>query len=120
MHDPMIAVEGYRPAELLSSSPSIRIRSAEILASLRRTPEAMTVELAHIHGRGEGVLLTLHRTALLVGRRLGASTIDYIVHAVNCRYPNTRLQSFLENNEFVKQDVPDIGIAYFHRIRLTA
>lgn len=90
-----------------------RIGSARILGQFRRQPERLTIELAQIEGGGEGVLPTLVRLATAYARRLGASQIEWLVHAVNCAEPNLKLRRVLERKGFQIREIDGIGEVYY-------
>jgi hypothetical protein len=88
--------------------------SATVLAQFDRREATLEVNLAHIDGGGEGVLLVLwkHIRAFAVERQF--TTIRWNIFAATCAQPNPRLQQFLRSHEFVETDDPDHGRIFAH------
>lgn len=120
-----IRIEGCTPDELLALSDeeidglilcdrpvAFRIGSAEVLGQFRACEERLVVELAHIEGGGEGVLVTVGALADRFARRRSLSQVEWIVHAVSCARPNPRLRPLLERMGFTVEEIPGIGKAY--------
>jgi len=93
---------------------TFRAGSAEILGQFELHDDRLVVELAHIEGGGEGVLLALSG----IGRRLaqirGIPGLEWIVHATNCARPNSKLLRVLKRRGFQVADVEGRGNCY-HR-----
>jgi hypothetical protein len=123
---PTIKIEGYSPEELLSFSDeliepfiftggpaTIKIGSAEILGAFRISEHTLIVELAHIDGGGEGVLLTLRVIVEQYAKKRGLKSVEWIVHAINCATPNMKLRRILEIKGFQIRQIPGIGEAFY-------
>ena len=123
-----IEIEGYTPEELLAlpadairsfvftDEPlTFRIGTAEVLGAFRVTDSRLVVELAHVDGGGEGVLVTIATLCSRYAKVTQLAEIEWIVHAVHCARPNLALRRLLENRGFEVRDIPGIGQAY-HRI----
>jgi hypothetical protein len=120
-----VRIEGLLPEEILALSQqeldalifcgetvAFRAGSAELLGEFRRTHDRITLELAQIDGGGEGVLPTLGALARRHALRVGASEVEWLVHAVNCARPNLKLRAVLERRGFQVEDVPGVGACY--------
>jgi len=123
-----ITIEGYSPAEILllpdeqldafvfcDAPVTLHIGSATILGAFSKTKTALVVELAHIDGGGEGVLLVLWTLVRRYAVMKGLKQTEWIVHALDCAHPNLKLQRVLQRKGFVIEDVPGKGRAY-HRV----
>lgn len=120
-----VRIEGLSPEEILELSEeeldtlvfcdepvAFRAGSAELLGEFRRTQDRITLELAHIDGGGEGVLPTIGALARRHALRVGASEVEWLVHAVNCARPNMKLRAVLDRRGFRVEDVPGVGPCY--------
>lgn len=88
--------------ELLSFGRPIAFRmgSATILAEFNRIDDELRVNLAHIEGGGEGVLLALWKLIEAYAANRQFPVIRWNVHARTCANPNPRLQRFLRARGF--------------------
>ncbi|MDH7976087.1 hypothetical protein QH494_28250 [Sphingomonas sp. AR_OL41] len=81
---------------------TFRMGTATILAEFNRVDDDLSVNLAHIDGGGEGVLLSLWKLVGHHARERGYPGIRWNVHALTCADPNPRLQRFLRARGFVE------------------
>ena len=108
-----VTVEGFTSDELLnlvssdlseivfSGKPLVfTVGSAQVLGSFRIDQDRLIAELAHIDGGGEGVLRFLSALLHKFATTRGIETIEWIVHALTCAAPNTRLRVLLERRGF--------------------
>jgi len=79
---------------------TFRMGTATILAEFNREGGELSVNLGHIDGGGEGVLLPLWKIISAYARERGCSSISWNVHALTCANPNPRLQRFLRARGF--------------------
>lgn len=100
---------------LLGKPLVFRAGSATIPGSFRVTDGKLIVELAHIDGGGEGVLISLGSLAHRFAAGRGLRMVEWIVHAVNCAKPNLKLRRVLELRGFSIESLAGIGTAY-HKI----
>lgn len=116
-----VLFEGLTEEEILGLSPDeidgliitglpivFRAGSATLLGEFRRDVDRLVIELAHIDGGGEGVLLSLSKLARRYAEQHGIGAVEWIVHAVNCAEPNLKLRRVLQRRGFVVRDVPKI------------
>jgi hypothetical protein len=121
-----ILIEGYSVQDFLAftdeqidvfvftNEPIVfQIGSAQILGTFSRTNTRLTLELAQIDGGGEGVLPTLWHLSERYAKLHRLTEIEWIVHAVNCAKPNTKLRRVLELRGFVVQHLANIGEVYY-------
>lgn len=87
---------------VFSGQPIVfRVGSAQVLATFRLGPGELTVELAHIDGGGEGVLVFLTNLLRKLAQQNDVRTVRWIVHALTCAVPNPRLRALLQRRGFV-------------------
>lgn len=79
---------------------TFRMGTATILAEFNRVDGDLSVNLAHIDGGGEGVLVSLWKLIASYARDRGYSGIRWNVHALTCANPNPRLHRFLFDRGF--------------------
>jgi hypothetical protein len=109
-------IEGYTADELLALPDAdfealilcarpltFRVGTAEILGQFLIRNDRLVIELAHIDGGGEGVLPLLGSIAERYARARGLRSVEWIVHALTCARPNTRLRALLERRGFVHE-----------------
>lgn len=121
-----LRVEGLSVAELLdlpsqefdalimTEEPvAFRAGSAVVLGKFGRVDDRLTLELGHIDGGGEGVLPMIATLAQAYSHRHDLSHIEWIVHAVNCQAPNSKLRRILERRGFAIRELPDVGEIYY-------
>lgn len=109
-----ILIEGYSEDEILrlpleeirELAPNrppvvLRIGSASVLGEFLIETDKLRLELAHIDGGGEGVLLMLGALARRFAMLNGIREIEWVVHAVHCATPNLKLRRVLEGRGFV-------------------
>ncbi|MCR5870415.1 MULTISPECIES: hypothetical protein [unclassified Sphingomonas] len=81
---------------------TFRIGSATVLAEFNKDDDCLTVNLAHIDGGGEGVLVSLWKLVTAFAKDRGYHCVLWNVHALTCDNPNPRLQKFLCERGFVE------------------
>lgn len=121
-----VNIEGYTPYEILGlpdevveatvfcDEPfSFKVGSAEILGEFRLAANRLTVELAHIDGGGEGVLLTLWILAERYAKKRNLSEVEWIVHALTCAKPNLKLRRLLELKGFTIRQIKNDSEAFY-------
>lgn len=100
-------------ALVLCGEPLVfRVGTADILGRFWVAGGTLVLELGHIDGGGEGVLLTLAGVAKRYARRRGLAALDWRVHALNCVRPNPKLRRVLERRGFTVSDVLGSGPCY--------
>lgn len=85
---------------------TFRVGSAEVLGSFAVEPGLLVVELAHIDGGGEGVLIEIWSLAARLAGAWGLAEVQWRVHAVTCAAPNPRLRAALERRGFTVAERP--------------
>jgi len=98
---------------------AFRLGSAEILAEFNRTGDTLAVNLAHIDGGGEGVLVLLWALIRRYAVERNFGTIYWRVHAATCAVPNPRLQHFLRTRGFLEIDDPEFGRIFMRAQQVT-
>ncbi len=83
---------------------TFRMGTASILAEFNRLDDELQVNLAHIDGGGEGVLVRLWKLIETYARQREYNAIAWSVHALTCAEPNPRLQEFLQAKGFKQFD----------------
>jgi hypothetical protein len=119
-----VTIEGFSPAEVLALDDEaidayaltgapldLRVGTGRVLLECRVVGATLVVELAHIDGGGEGVLVTLSALVHRLARRRRLREVDWIVHALTCARPNDRLRAALERRGFAVEHVPGVGMA---------
>lgn len=79
---------------------TFRMGTATLLAEFNRDDGELSVNLAHIDGGGEGVLVSLWKVIASYAREHGYHSVSWNVHALTCANPNPRLQLFLRDQGF--------------------
>jgi|ERR1041385_6484250 hypothetical protein len=122
-----VDIEGYTPDEILNLPDELieafvfcdepfafKAGSAEILGEFRLAPDRLIVELAHIDGGGEGVLLALWVLAERYARKRDCHQVEWIVHALTCARPNLKLRRLLEAKGFAIKTIKENLEAYHY------
>ncbi|MEM7335705.1 MAG: hypothetical protein AAF490_26745, partial [Chloroflexota bacterium] len=89
--------------------------SSEILGRFQLLPDRLIIELAEIHGGGEGVLPTLVITSKKIAKKRGISLLEWRIHAVTCVNPNLKLRRVLEKRQFKVVNHEIVGQIY-HKV----
>ncbi len=79
---------------------TFRIGSATVLAEFNKDDDCLTLNLEHIDGGGEGVLVSLWKLVTAFAKERGYRSALWNVHALTCANPNPRLQRFLRERGF--------------------
>ncbi len=79
---------------------TFRMGTATILAEFNADGSELLVNLAHIDGGGEGVLVSLWKLIAGLASERGYRSVSWNIHALTCANPNPRLQRFLRNQGF--------------------
>jgi hypothetical protein len=79
---------------------TFRMGTATILAEFNAVDDELCVNLAHIDGGGEGVLISLWKLIEVYAKERRYPSILWNVHALTCANPNPRLQRFLRGRGF--------------------
>jgi hypothetical protein len=126
-----VRIEGLTPDQILdlpeadfeelvlTGQPvAFRAGTAEVLGQFQVQDNRLMIELAHIVGGGEGVLLTIASLARSYARRRSLPEIEWVIYATNCAEPNPKLRRVLERRGFVVHEVEGKGECY-HQIQRT-
>jgi hypothetical protein len=121
-----ITIEGYLTPEwaamadevvddaILTGEPIVfRTGTAEVLAQARVNASQLAVEVAHVDGGGEGVMLALRQVAKSIARRRGLAAVEWLVYAAHCAVPNPNLQAVLEKSGFKLVNIEGKGEVYW-------
>lgn len=121
-----ILFEGYLERELLelpiehiealflNGQPIVfHVGSATILGAFKRDLDRLRIDLAHIDGGDEGVLVSLGALAKRYTRIHGIKAVEWIVRAVSCDKPNLKLRRVLELRGFTVREIQGIGQVYY-------
>ena len=100
-------------------SITFRIGTANILAEFNRSESELSVNLAHVDGGGEGVLLLLWKAVESYALDRGYASLQWYVHALTCAKPNPRLQQFLRTRGFLEIDHKTYGRIFVFRQSLS-
>jgi hypothetical protein len=79
---------------------TFQMGTATILAEFNKIDDDLCVNLAHIDGGGEGVLVSLRKLIINYAKERNYLGIVWNVHALTCAHPNPRLQRFLRAQGF--------------------
>lgn len=99
---------------------TFHIGTAVILAEFNRSDDELVVNLAHVDGGGEGVLVVLWKAVERYAADRGYRSLQWHVHALTCARPNPRLQRFLRNRGFVEIAHETYGPVFFQRQDVTS
>lgn len=124
-----VEIEGYTIDEILEFTDSqlqdfvfvdtpitFKAGTAEILGQFYLQSDRLVVELAQIDGGGEGVLPTIWVLSERYASERGLQTIEWVVHAINCAKPNTKLRRVLHRMGFEIKNHSQFGEVY-HLLR---
>ncbi len=87
--------------------------SSSILGQFTLEDARMQIELGHIDGGGEGVLLVIWNLAEEIAHAWGLCEVEWILHAVNCAKPNLKLRRVLIRKGFEVKSYQDKGEVYY-------
>ncbi len=112
-HTEPVDIEGINLAALRSFPPdevdallafgrpiTFRMGSATILAEFNDNGPDLAVNLAHVDGGGEGVLVRLWKLIESYAAERGYTGVLWNIHALTCAKPNPRLRQFLDGQGF--------------------
>ncbi|AHE53996.1 hypothetical protein [Sphingomonas sanxanigenens] len=88
---------------------TFRMGTATVLAEFNKLGDDLIVNLAHIDGGGEGVLVSLWKLVAGYAKERGYPGICWNVHALTCADPNPRLQRFLRTQGFEETSSEQYG-----------
>ncbi len=88
---------------------TFRMGTATILAEFSRSGRDIIVNLAHIDGGGEGVLVTLWKLLAGYAKEQEYTSVTWNVHALTCAEPNPRLHRFLCKQGFEEANSEKYG-----------
>ncbi len=112
--------ESYFDDLVLIDKPIVvNIGTAEVLGQFAIKEKRLIIELAQIDGGGEGVLPAISKLSNHIAKLKNLSSIECIVHAINCVKPNLKLRAHLEKTGFEIKLVEGKGEAYFKRLEIT-
>jgi hypothetical protein len=104
---------------ILTGKPILfRVGSATILGQFEVTGQALSLELAHIDGGGEGALPTIASLAEQYACRRGIVEIEWFVYATNCARSNSKLQRILARRGFIVHNHSVKGECLYKRVQL--
>lgn len=124
-----LLIEGYSTEELsnligsnefeeliFSNKPVVvNAGSAEILAQFHKEDNELHIDLAHIDGGGEGVLVSINSLAKKYALNKKITVINWYVNATNCANPNPKLQRILKLKKYEVQTFPGKGSVFFKK-----
>lgn len=124
-----ILIDGLSPDELLDlvkdpeyeamifiDEPIIfKIGTSTVLAQLEKTDRSIVIEISHIEGGGEGVLVTLNSTLKKYCRLKDIETLEWFIYATNCVNPNPKLGRVLVLKGYRVVNDAVRGEVYFKR-----
>jgi hypothetical protein len=127
-----ITIEGFTVEELLSlpedefekfvfcgEPVAFKAGSAEVLGQFRIDADSLIIELAHIDGGGEGVLIAIWLLAERWAASRNLTKVEWIVHALHCARPNPKLRRVLDLKGFKVEEIPGIGEVYHYVHNIT-
>ena len=88
---------------------TFRIGTATVLAEFNPDGDALTVNLAHVDGGGEGVLVVIWKAVEAYAADRTYALLTWNVHALTCVRPNPRLRVFLARRGFIEVDHAKYG-----------
>jgi hypothetical protein len=98
---------------VLTAKPIVfRSGTASVLAQVSIAADRLAVEVAHIDGGREGVMLALRQVGKTIARRRGLASVEWLVYAAQCAVPNPRLRPVLEKCGFSLVTIEGKGEVY--------
>ncbi|WP_369994417.1 hypothetical protein [Winogradskyella sp.] len=127
-----LKIEGYTTKELenlvetndfetliFSNTPVvINAGSAEILAQFHKENNELHIDLAHIDGGGEGVLISINSLARKYAIKKNYIAINWYVNATNCANPNPKLQRILKLKNYKVKSFKSKGSVFYKKDEL--
>ncbi|GGZ42309.1 hypothetical protein [Asticcacaulis endophyticus] len=97
---------------------TFRMGTATILTQFEQSDGGLIVNLVHIDGGGEGILLRLWKLIDQWAKQREYGFVRWNVFAATCTTPNPRLQFFLQAKGFAECDDAKHGRIFARTIRL--
>jgi hypothetical protein len=124
-----LLIEGYTMDELneligseefeeliFSNKPVVfNAGSAELLGQFHKDANELHIDLAHIDGGGEGVLITINSLIKKYASHKNITTINWYVNATNCARPNPKLQRVLKLKNYEVRTIKGKGAVYYKK-----
>jgi len=92
--------------------------SSEILAQFHKEVNEMHIDLSHIDGGGEGILISIKSLSKKYALRNNIETIHWYVHATNCAKPNPKLLRILKLKKYEIKTFEGRGKVYYKKENL--
>ena len=89
--------------------------SAEILGQFHKEANELHIDLAHIDGGGEGVLISINSLARKYAITKKLQAINWYVNATNCAQPNPKLQRLLKLKKYQIRTFPNKGSVFYKK-----
>ncbi|MCG8574433.1 MAG: hypothetical protein MI810_06060 [Flavobacteriales bacterium] len=124
-----LQIEGYTIEELnelihsdefetliFSNKPVVfNAGSAEILGQFHKEGRELHVDLAHIDGGGEGVLIAINSLVKKYAEARKFEAINWYVNATNCANPNPKLQRILRLKQYEIRTFDKKGAVFYKK-----
>ncbi len=89
--------------------------TAEILGQFHKVNNQLHIDLVHIDGGGEGVLISIKSIIRTYGKLKRFDEIHWYVHATNCHKPNNKLQRILRLKKYELKSFDTKGSVLFKK-----
>ena len=89
--------------------------TAEILGQFHKVNNQLHIDLVHIDGGGEGILISIKSIIRTYAKLNNINEINWYVHATNCHKPNNKLQRILQLKNYELKSFDTKGSVLFKK-----
>lgn len=89
--------------------------SAQILGQFHKIGNELHIDLAHVEGGGEGVLVSINSLTKKYAIKKGFEVINWYVNATNCAKPNLKLQRILKLKHYEVRTFENKGAVFYKK-----
>lgn len=117
--DNLIETDEFEELIFTNKPVVVNAGSAEVLAQFHKEHNELHIDLAHIDGGGEGVLISINSLAKKYAIRKNFIAINWYVNATNCANPNPKLQRILKLKQYEVRTFKTKGSVFYKKDSLS-